>query len=345
MWQPLYTPPYYDFRAIEEKNPSIAILLGARGLGKTNYYKRKAIYNFLNTGKKTIFMKRFKKEVKEFRDKFLNDIYKADERLKKVKIVLKGNHIYVEGKQAIEFISLSQSIQLTGVSYEDVTLLVFDEFLTLGQTIRGIKEETLFLHFLETCFRDREDFKIVMLSNAVSTTSNYFTELGFNKPINPSLKYQSPPHTKDIIVEVYDDINFKQHKEDSKLYKLFSRSQYKKFAIENEFILEDNTNILNRKNIKGHIKELFTIATSDGFLNVALFDKIKYFVYHSKSINSSLITFDKEQVTCGATYITNNHLIAMNLTSAIISKLIFYNDMKVKKQFLENLKKIVTTFY
>ena len=84
-----YTHHYYDFRAIEEKNPSIAILLGARGLGKTNYYKRKAIYNFLNTGKKTIFMKRFKKEVKEFRDKFLNDVYKGDNRLKKVKIELK----------------------------------------------------------------------------------------------------------------------------------------------------------------------------------------------------------------------------------------------------------------
>lgn len=349
-WESPYTPPYYDFREIEKRAPRIACCIGGRGVGKTNYYKRKAIYNYLNTGKRTIFVKRFKEERNQFRNKFLQDIHKGDKRLGKLQLTIKGNYLLIgdpkENNIVIEFVALSQSITLTGISYENYNMLVFDEFLTLGQPIRGMKEEVLFFHFLETCFRDREDIFIALLSNAVSSTSAYFDMLGFKKPLNPNRTYQSPNKDTRIVVEIYRDDTFQEHKEESMLYSLLNHDEYARFSLENEFIGEDTSNIIDKRDFKGHLELYAKILTDEGILDVLMFkNAIPLIVKGDYSPDVNMYTFHKELVSEGAIYIDSAHQLSMYLTRKLMNKSIRYENMKVKKQFMGNIKKIVRTYY
>lgn len=338
--------PYYNANHLLDKY-GVVISIGSRGKGKTLSWKLNAIYNTLNFGKETIYLRRFKTELKESKTKFLGDLYEGDKRLENEKIEIKGNTLYVNDKPSIHFVALSTSLNLKSVSYHNVNMLIFDEFLTLGYKLRGVNEETIFLEFLETTFRTRDDIFIVLLSNAISTTSKYYEIFGFDKPINPKRKYQYPKHSKDVVLEIInDDEDFKKLKEQSRLYKLLPPSQYKKYSIENEFIFEDNSNILKRKDIKGHINYLYTIATSEGYLDIYLFDKVKYYIMFNSKIERELIfTFDKDLTINGYIYINQSHDIPRRISTALAIKTLFFQDMKSKKIFIENLKKIITTYY
>lgn len=345
-WVSPITPPYYDYRNLRNRKCKVNISIGARGIGKTNYWKREAIYHYLNTGRKTIYMRRFKRELKDSKKNFLKDIYDGDERLRDFKLEIIGDNLLLDGEVVIYFIALSTSLTLKSVSFADVDILIYDEFLTLGYTIKGMSEIDIFREFLETTYRDREVHTIALLSNAISTTSEYFELFGFDKPINTKRKYQSPRHSKDVVVEIYDSETWEEHKKESSLMKLFAPSQYQKYAIENEFIFDNVDNILPRKDIKGHIDNMFNLITKKGKITISKFSE-GYIITDFIETREDLIlyTFDKDLVINNAVLINNSNPIALLLTRAITIGNLYYSDLKVKNIFLEDLKRIVKTFY
>ena len=232
------------------------------------------------------------------------------------------------------------------ISYHNVRRVIFDEFLTLGYTIRGVDEITLFSEFLETVFRLRDDVQIVLLSNAISTTSEYFKLFGFEN-VNPKRRYQHPKHSKEIVLElIATDEDFKEMKNQSKLYSLLAPSKYKKYAIENEFIFEDESNIMPRKDIRGHIHYIYSIATEQGILDFYNFNKGMIYVRLDKEKEQDLIfTFDKNLVAKGYILLNSSHDISRRLSSALSLKIVYYEDMSCKKLLLANLKKIISTYF
>lgn len=343
--QPIHEPFYNSNEIIEKYD--VIISLGSRGKGKTMSWKLRAIYNTLNNGKATIYTRRFKQELKDSRTNFLKDLYDGDPRLKDVILEIKGNILYVNGVESVYFIPLSTSLNKKSVSFHNVNMFIYDEFLTLGQTIRGIEEDVLFLEFLESVFRLRDDVKIILLSNAISTTSKYFEIFGFNKPINPKRAYQHPRHSKKVVIEIIQDNGeFRDKKESSKLYQLLPPSEYKKYSIENEFIFESTENIVDRKNIKGHLEYYLSIATKSGIIDIYRTSKYEYYLMLENEKERDLIfTFDKELTINGCVFISGYNDVSMMLSNAVSTKDIYYADMKVKKLFIENLKKIITTYF
>lgn len=345
IWKQPEHKPFYNANEIKEKY-SVIISIGARGKGKTLAWKLAPIYDTLNNGYETIYLRRFKNELKKAKRHYLSDIYVGDPRLQDVKLEIKGNTLYVNDKPCTHFVSLSTSLNDKSISYHNVKRVIFDEFLTLGYTIRGVDEITLFSEFLETVFRLRDNVQIVLLSNAISTTSEYFKLFGFDN-VDPKRQFQHPRHSKDVVLEIImTDEDFKEMKSQSKLYSLLAPSKYKKYAIENEFIFEDDTNIMKRKEIKGHIHYIYSVATEQGILDFYNFNKGMIYVRLDKEKNRDIIfTFDKDLVMQGYVYVNSSHDIARRLSSALSLKWVFYEDMQTKKLLLMNLKKIITTYF
>jgi hypothetical protein len=351
-WSQPHHPPFYSVNNVLSLTPSpkVIITIGPRGPGKTLGWKLQSIYDMLNDGMETIYIRRFIKEIKEAKKNFTADLHDGDDRLDSLKMEFKGNDFYVDGKLAIRMVTLSQALKLKSVSYKHVRNVIFDEFLTLDKTLDsyGYDEMAIFKEYMDTIFRLRDDLRIILLANAISTTSEYFEAFGFDKPINVKRRYQHPPHTKKVVIEIWGSKKYSEVKQDSELYQLFSPSKHARYAIENEFTFEDAGNVLSTKDIRGHINPLYNLMTAKGVLTVCNYkdDIIKYVIVASNGPhgNIPLFTFDKEMVIYGAMYINTTSNVAQALTSALVTGRLFYDNQKVKKLFLLDLKKIVGTY-
>lgn len=65
---------YYNGDKIIEKGKLINFILGARGWGKTYYFKKRSIEDCIKTGEQFIYLRRFKEEVTITKDKLFGDI-------------------------------------------------------------------------------------------------------------------------------------------------------------------------------------------------------------------------------------------------------------------------------
>ena len=342
-------PPYY-YLLEDYQDYKVKISLGSRGLGKTLHYKLRGIHHYLNTGRCFIYLRRFRDEIKEAKANFLKDIMEGDDRLSEFEWSINGNRLLCDGKTCGYFYALSTTLTKKSTVFNDVDMLIFDEFLTLGYTIRGGNEVTIFLEFLETVFRTRKGIEIILLSNAISTTSQYFEIFGFDKPLNPKRKFQFPKgKEKSVFCEIYNSKDWKEYKEETDLYSVLATKDYQKYSIENEFIFENTDNIISRKDVKGHLKLDYRILTKESMLSIYHTNDGRYYidVFSPNENNEKVLTytFDKELTPQGCIYLSTSSTMSMYITQAITSQCIFYSDMRVKKLFLENIKKIVSTYY
>lgn len=345
VWEPPITPGYYDHTKLFELDPTVVISLGGRGLGKTNFWKRYAIYHYKNTGKKTIYMRRFKEELRDSMNSFLKDIVDGDKRLGELKLEMKKNYLLVDGEEVIHFMALSQSLNKKSVNYNDYDVLIFDEFLTLGYTVKGQAEHTFFNEVMETVFRRRPIHKIVLIANALATTSEYFKIFGFDKPINPNRRFQSPPHSDRVVCEVYKAKDFRTAKAESDLYQLIGSSAYSRYSIENEFIFEDKSNVIERKQLHKTLTVAFNLVIEGRKVTCYTYDTYRMYFTPYETNNKALYCFSKEDVQHGAIYLDGSSDLAMMLHTNLQSQMIQYEDIETKQTFLMIIKQFVRTFY
>ena len=352
-----YNEPYYTTNHIYKMQPIPRVIfsLGARGTGKTLGWKLRAIYNFLDFGTKTVYIRRYKQEMKKTLSTFISDINLGDNSLKDLDMKLENRKFLIGGKVAIEFMELSQVVKAKSVVYRDYELFIFDEFLTVDRTLNsyGFNEIFMFQEFMSTVLRsyskEEVNTQFVFLSNALSTTSDYFDMVGFENGIKPNIEYQYPEHSKLILVEIKSTTKeFREKMEKSLINELLPSTSYKRYAIENEFISEDTSNIIPFEKIKGHKNYYFTLIFSDMKIYVYR-NGIKVYLHHklkkSKDIEEKLYTLDKDLVDSNVLYCNNLSPITSYITNAITFNRITYSSMKVKKKILSNLKKIVKTYF
>ena len=106
-----------------------------------------------------------------------------------------------------------------------------------------LKNEVInFLGLIETIARMR-DVKIFMLANAVSATNPYFLYFNLHLPFNNDIIT-----FKDglILVQYMKNEEYRKTKKETKFGKLVSGTSFEKYAIDNQFIL-DNKNFIMKK--------------------------------------------------------------------------------------------------
>lgn len=154
-------------------------ILGARGTGKTINTFLTAIKEFNETGKKSIYMRRYDTEIETSSIDFnlVSELTGCDITREKYKMDgVITDMILVDDKPAIYMLALSGAGKYKSKSFADVDTIYYDEFLDLYD--RELKNETkLFLNFAMTVFRDFTKFKAVFLANSTNLFNNYFLDL------------------------------------------------------------------------------------------------------------------------------------------------------------------------
>lgn len=185
---------FYSLDAIDKVDATYNVIFGERSNGKTYAALKRVVENYLATGKQAAYVRRWKEDVIGRRaQRLFAGLTENGEIVRMSGGAFAGIHYYAgkfylcnysdtgkviySDQDIIAFaFALSDSEHDKSTSFPNVTTIIFDEFLTNKLYLND--EFVSFMNVVSTIVRRREDVKIYMLGNTVSTFSPYFEEMG-----------------------------------------------------------------------------------------------------------------------------------------------------------------------
>lgn len=223
-------------------------VLGERGVGKTYGAICKAVKNYLKNGEQFVYLRRYNTEletaVPKFFDALIDNEEFPDDELKVFKSK-KMSKFLINGEVAGYALPLSTANILKSTSFSKVTLIIFDEFIIDKGTyhyLNGGHEVEQLLDIVETIGRLR-DIKVLFLGNSISISNPYFNYFDLSLPYGSDFKT-----FKDglIVVNYIKNEEYRKVKKASKFGRLIEGTDYAKYAIDNEFLRDNNSFIEKR---------------------------------------------------------------------------------------------------
>lgn len=274
---------FYNGKKILDKGNLINFILGARGWGKTYYYKSKAIENYLDHKEEFIYLRRTETELSRVKDKLFNDVHDYN-------IICDGDTYYLKDgdkKEKIGYcIPLSISTQYRSASFDNVTLLIFDEFVITGSGRYLKNEPELFLDFLDTVVRNRDNLVCVCLGNRYSSFNPYFTYFNIHLQDNQKLYSKNG-----ILVERNLNEYFEESRNETKLGRIIRNTKYGDYSLKNKPIGENDLFILDKP---FDSKLFFNFLYAKELIGI-WYSRAKDIVFIGKGVEGAITyCFDKE---------------------------------------------------
>ena len=241
---------FLDFNKILSYGSLLTFVLAERGVGKTYGSKKFIINHFKKTGKQTVYIRRYNKELNEalmkksipiFFDQIKNEF--PEDTLSNSKELL-----YCNKKVCGFAVALSTSNILKSSSFENVDTIIFDEFIIDKGCYHYLQNEvTAFFELLETITR-LKNVRVLCLGNAISITNPYFMELNLTLPYNSEYKIFKRDNKGQPLLMVYygKNLKYREIKKATRFGQLIEGTKYGKYAIDNE-MLRDSRAFINKK--------------------------------------------------------------------------------------------------
>lgn len=243
---------YYTPERIISYNALLNLIIGERGVGKTYSFKSYAVKRFLNKGKQFAYIRRYDTDLEasvgssndnKFFEQIKREFPNSTFKISKSKKVRK---LYIDDKICGYALPLSSADSLKSSSYENVDIIIYDEFmLKEGTTQHYLKNEPeVILDLIETIGRLR-DIKVYCLANAISSTCPLMNYFDVTLPYNTDIKT-----FKDgtIAIEYIKNEKYRKVKKASRFGKLIDGTNYGKYAIDNEFLMDSKSFIKKKDN-------------------------------------------------------------------------------------------------
>lgn len=239
---------FYNYDKLFSYSDAIMyFVLGERGVGKSYGSIVKAVKNFLKNGQQFVYLRRYKTEldtaVPKFFDALIENNEFGDDVELKVMQSKKMSKFLVNGDVAGYAIALSTANILKSTSFSKVNLIIFDEFIIDKGSYHYLRNECeQLLDIIETIGRLR-DIKVLFLGNAISQSNPYFNYFDLTLPYDGQFKT-----FKDglIVVNYIRNEEYRKVKKQTKFGRLIEGTDYAKYAIDNEF-LRDNNNFIEKR--------------------------------------------------------------------------------------------------
>ena len=231
---------YYSRNDLLSYNALFNFVVGERGTGKTYQFKDWSISDFLKNKNQFVYVRRYKTEFKDIGNFFDDMIIKYPDHTFKI------NHgkFYIDDEVAGFYIALSTAITKKSVAYPNVNKIGFDEFILEKSTIHYLPNEVnAFLGLYETIARDRNNVRCLFMANSVTLINPYF--LFFDLQVSKTKRFWTFKNN-DLVVELTDLQEFKEHKKQTRFAKLIDGTDFSKYAIDGDFV-GDNYEFIENK--------------------------------------------------------------------------------------------------
>lgn len=313
---------YLNRNKILSYNASLNFIVLKRGYGKSWGFKDLAISDFIKMGVKTIWIRRYKPELRQCLAKFLPDI---TDKYPEHKLEIKGKKLLVDNKECITFYTLSEAQDLKSGSFKDYKYLVFDEFIIEGKAKHYIGEECdLFAGLLSTVFRDRP-IKAFLLGNKVKSVTPY--NIYFNLPDFNGIKYLKD---RKILVYAEDNDNVvEKNYQKSDLNCVLSGTRYYDYAMSNSTLSESNVFVEKRPK---DLKTAFIINIDNVLVGVFL-DLAKsriYFDTHCDTTIKAKYSLNKDNLAESYLLLSKTQPLYKMLRDNYALGRVYFNDVRTK---------------
>lgn len=191
----MYTPQgYLDFNYIDSKNAVYNVVIGGRGIGKTYG----CLQHMISCRRCFLFLRRTKSQIDIISNPIFNPLKPVfadagmEYEIKHIKNT-QTTAVYVNDEMICINAALSTFANMRGWSGDEITDIVYDEFIpSPGE--RPIRDEgEAFLHCYETINRNRElsgndPVRVYLLANAFDITADILRVLGLTSELEKMIR-------------------------------------------------------------------------------------------------------------------------------------------------------------
>lgn len=324
---------YYNYSRILSYNKMYNFVIGARGIGKTFGAKRLVINKFLKEGKQFIYLRRYQTEHESIKT-FFDDIKQYFDGHT---FEVKHKAFYIDGNIAGWYLALNTSGGKKSVTYNNVSTIIFDEFI-IEQSARGyLKSEVdIFIGMYETVARGRY-VKVLFLSNSVSQVNPYFVFWNIHLSY-----YQRIWRSKQIVVERCDSKQFSKKKKLTPFGQLIEGTRLSSYMIDNNWLDDSDVFI---EPMSGNCKPICIISymSKNYYVWVRESDSIIYFTNKSKipdgTVKLALTTSD-HNINYKFVRSPNSSRLLSTLMEAYTDGSVRFNNLVSKQAFIEVMQLI-----
>ena len=341
---------YYNKDRLFSYRAYMMFSISERGLGKTTCAKMWCVDDFIKRGYRFAWVRRYNTELTG--DKKLKIEGCVKDFFKKIKkyypkhtFEIKGNHAMIDGKDAGVFLALSTSQNMKSVDFPNVNKIIFDEFIIkVNKALTYLSDEVeLFLDLMSTIFRPMEDNeddgtrrdRVWLMANAITFANPYFYFFG----IKPFKQQYSQDRKRGIVVEQCKNEVYREAVRKTQFGKLIKGTKYEKYAIDNEFLL-DNNDFLGKKSSESTLQ--FNIKYDSQLWGVYA---DAYYVYISFKTDNSrpYLTFTNKDHSLNTILLKN----ARNTRFELVIKnyqlgLVKCENILIKNKFVEFMRLFVS---
>lgn len=337
---------FINFDKILSYGSFITFVLAERGVGKSHGAKKFIINHYKKTGKQTVYLRRYNKELQEalmkksipiffdqIKDEFPNDKLSNSKEL-----------LYYNKEVCGYAVALSTSNILKSSTFENVDTIIYDEFIIDKGTYHYLQNETTaFFEIIETIFRLRNG-RVLLLGNAISITNPYFVELNLSLPYNSEYKIFKKDNKGNPLLTVYygKNLKYRETKKLTRFGQLIEGTKYGKYAIDNEF-LRDSKAFLGKKTKDA--KFFFILKLNNKMIGVWIdYKQTKMFLSYDYDPNCPIIfsinSEDHDEHTILIKVRTSSffHAIIDYYRSANL----YFENQQLKNQIMSVLSKYLT---
>ena len=242
---------YYIKDGLFSYNAFLMFSISERGLGKTFSAKCWVVDDFIKTGRRFAWVRRYNSELSgDKKSKIEGCVKTFFTKIKSYypehKFEIKGSHAYIDDKDAGVFIALSTSQNMKSVDFPDIDKIVFDEFIIKkNKALTYLNDEVqLFLDLISTIFRpitdengiEKLNGRVWLLANAITFANDYF----FFWNIKPFHNRFYHDKKRGIVVEQCENKAYREAVRQTRFGKLIQGTKYEKYAIDNEYLMDSD---------------------------------------------------------------------------------------------------------
>ena len=343
---------WYSFNKILSYNAMMHFIVGPRGNGKTYGAKKKAIKDAIDKKRQFIYVRRYKEELGLAREAFFDDIIANDEfpdwDFRANGRVAQMAH--VETRDAKKrpwidigyFVALSSGQSYKSVPFPNVWTIIFDEFILEKSATHYLPNEpNLFMNFLNTVDRSKDQARVFFLANAVSIMNPYFLEFGIKPGELGEMGRlgKLADGTYYIAYHFIHDQTFIDQVSATKFGQFIKQTEYGKYAIMSEF--SDNTDDL-LGNKPPEAKYFMSIETPDGTFSIWKGRKDGVMMFWGQQMRPKqevLCTLDLSRVSADKSYLAHSDKRSQILRSFFNAGKIEFDVPQTRNMFIHLFKR------
>lgn len=342
---------WYSYHKLLSYNATYNFVVGPRGNGKTYGAKKIAIRNYLRKGEHFIYLRRYKTEL-AFRQEFFTDIQNefpdysfqvmgSQAQIASLKEVGPETPLNADGTPKLKwktfgfFITLSNAQARKGLTFPNVTTIIFDEFIIEKGSLHYLpEEEKAFNNFYVTVDRWQDRVRVFFLANTVSIMNPYFIAYD----IKPTREFVVKADGF-MVINFCDSDVFSQQVETTKFGRFIKNTDYGDFAMGAVFA-DDNDYLIALKSSEA--KYMATIETATGEFSV-WFDisatPSMYYIQEGRPKEEVIWTTDPRKMDHDKVYLTYSHRIMQQMRMAFKRGQVLFSSSRARESFIPIFKR------